>query len=135
MAALWRTKCPVCGQAVDVTGNNPCPKCGSNFTLPSDGFIQIYRMGSPLGIAAGFGIYINNVPIGYVANKQTIKIPVNFGTYNIHITCGMTRRCEDITVQITENNRFSYIKARIKPGFLTNTIICENSSANDMPQI
>lgn len=132
MSNLFRAKCS-CGHVCDIPGNAPCPKCGNPITLPPEGMIQIYRMGSPIGVAVGYGIYINGVPCGHLANKQSIRIPVAYGSYTLHFTCGATRRCQDLVVNITPENPVAYVKARIKPGFWTNSIIAEPASPQDMP--
>lgn len=135
MSNLLRTKCPSCGNVCDVAADAPCPKCNGMLTLPQEGGVQIYRMGSPLGIAVGYGVYVNGQPYGHLANKESIRIPLPYGTYTFHFTCGMTRRCEDVTVTLTPENRFAYIKARIKAGFWTNKIIAELANKEDMPPV
>lgn len=132
MSKLLRSKCPKCGNVQDVSADYACSKCGTAVTLPKDGVIQIYRMGSPIGVAVGYGIYINGNPCGHLANTESIRIPVPYGTYTLHFTCGATRRCQDLTVEVTPENRIAYVKARIKMGFWTNTIIAESSRAEDM---
>lgn len=131
--ALFRIKCPSCGHVSDVAGDCPCSKCKNPLTVPTEGGVQIYRMGSPVGIAVGYGIYINGQPYGHLANRESVRIPLPYGTYTFHFTCGMTRKCEDITVTLSPENRVAYIKARIKMGFWTNKIIAEASKAEDMP--
>ena len=66
MSQLLRIKCPSCGNVVDVAGNGTCANCGNPLVLPEDGVIQIYRMGSPFGIAVGMGIYLNGNPLGHL---------------------------------------------------------------------
>lgn len=135
MSALLRTKCASCGTVADISAEAPCPKCKNMLNLPPDGVIQIYRMGSPIGVAAGYGIYLNGQPFGHLANKESIRIPVPYGTYTLHFTCGMTRKCQDITVTVSPENRHSYVKVRIKPGFWTNCIVAEPATAQDMPSL
>lgn len=135
MSTLLRNKCPSCGHVADVPGNYVCPKCKNNIDLNSDGIIQIYRMGSPIGVAAGYGIYINGNPCGHIGNKQSIRIPVPFGKYTLHFTCGATRKCQDVTVDITPENSNAYVKVHIKPGFWTNCIIAETATAQEMPAL
>lgn len=131
--ALFRVKCPACGQVSDIAGDSPCSKCKNPLAVPTEGGVQIYRMGSPVGIAVGYGIYINGQPYGHLANKESVRIPLPYGIYTFHFTCGMTRRCQDVTVALTPENRVAYIKARIKMGFWTNKIIAEEAKAEDMP--
>lgn len=131
--ALFRVKCSSCGNVCDIASDTVCPKCKNALTIPKDGGVQIYRMGSPVGIAVGYGTYINGQPYGHIGNKESVKIPLAYGTYTFHFTCGMTRKCQDVTVEITPENRFAYIKARIKMGFWTNKIIAELVKLEDMP--
>ena len=133
MSQLLRIKCPSCGEVQDIPANGPCRKCSNALVLPEDGVIQIYRMGSPLGIAVGMGIYLNEVPLGYLANAEQIRIPVAYGHYKVHMTHGANRRCKDAEFDITPENRFVYLKARLKMGLITNTVVIEPSTADQMP--
>ncbi len=135
MSLLLRTKCPSCGKVVDVDSPSPCPDCKTPLPLSPEGCIQLYRMGSPLGIAVGYGVYLNGQPYGHLANKQSIRIPLPFGTYTLHFTCGMTRKCQDVTVTLNPDSPNAYVKARIKAGFWTNTIIATQCAAEEMPPL
>ncbi len=135
MSQLLRIKCPKCGAIQDIPGNCPCKQCKNQLVLPEDGVIQIYRMGSPIGIAVGLGIYLNSIPLGHVANTSSIRIPVGYGHYKIHMTLGATRRCRDVEFDITPQERIVYVKAHIKPGFWTNTVVIEKVTADQMPPL
>ena len=135
MSYLLRAKCPSCGHVFDAAPNNPCPKCGTMFQLPQDGVLQIYRMGNFFGAAVGYGIYINGIPYGHLANQQSVRIPLPYGRYSIHFTCGTVRRCQDAIIDLTPQNRFAYIKGRIKTGFWSHSLVAEHARAEDMPQI
>lgn len=52
MSKLLRVKC-TCGHVMNAAPGNLCPKCKKPLDFPPDGLISLYRMGSPLGIAAG----------------------------------------------------------------------------------
>ena len=134
MSQLLRSKCPSCGNVEDVQGNGTC-KCGTPIVLPEDGVIQIYRMGSPVGVAVGFGIYLNDAPYGHLANASSIRIPVAYGHYKVHMTQGMNRRCVDQEFDITPENRFAFLKAHLKMGFFSNTIVIEQVAADQMPPL
>ena len=134
MAQLFRIKCPSCNEVQDIPANGPCKKCNTNIVLPEDGVIQIYRMGSPLGVAVGMSIYLNEIPLGHLANAESVKIPVPYGHYKLHMTHGMNRKCKDAEFDITPENRFAYLKARLKMGLITNTVVIEQSTADQMPQ-
>lgn len=101
MAIMLRLKCPSCGEVMNAAGFCNCTKCGTPIRYNGWGMLQIYRMGSPVGIAAGYGIYLDGQPYGHLANKESIRIPLPMGTHTLHMTCGMTRRCEDLTFTLT----------------------------------
>ena len=134
MSKLLRYKCKTCNKVEEYDSADFCPKCGNKF-VNSEGMVQIYRMGSPLGVAVGYGIYINGEPYGHLGNTETTRIPLAYGTYNFHFTCGMTRKCKDVSITLSPEKPKAYIKARIKMGFWTNTIIAEEVSESDMPLI
>ena len=133
MAIMLRTKCPQCGELVETLSNCCCGKCGAPISFAGMGMVQIYRMVSPIGIAVGYGIYLDGQPFGHLANKQSIRIPVPFGTHTLHITCGMTRRCQDLTFTLTPQAPAAYVKAHIKMGVWSNSIIIEPAMPNEMP--
>ena len=135
MSQLLRIKCPSCGEVQDIPANGPCRKCSNALVLPEDGVIQVYRMGSPLGVAVGMSIYLNEVPLGHLANAESIKIPVAYGHYKLHMTHGMSRKCVDAEFDVTPEERFIYLKAHIKPGFWSNTVVVERVSGDQMPPI
>ena len=131
-----RIKCPHCETVADLPENvNACPKCKNELSPANEGCIRLYRMGSPIGIAVGYGIYINGVPYGHIANKQSLRIPLPYGTYNFHFTCGMTRKCIDVAVTLSPESPVACIKARIVPGFWTNKIVAELADPTTMPPI
>ena len=134
MAVSFRFKCASCGEVSDLPANSVCPKCQQPLPL-AEGYVQVYRMGSPIGMAVGYGIYINGQPYGHLQNKHSVRIPLPLGTYNFHFTCGMTRKCEDLSVTLSPENPVAYVKAYITPGFWTNTIKAELAQLSDMPPI
>ena len=83
MAIKYRIKCPSCGEIQDINVNCPCKKCGGMLNAQNDACIQLYRMGSPVGIAMGYGLYLDGVPFGHLANKQSIRIPVCAGEHKV----------------------------------------------------
>lgn len=133
MAHSYRLKCPTCQNVMDAAGPTVCPKCGTPVDVNQGGMIQLYRMGSPIGIAVGFGIYINGQPCGHIGNKQSLLIPVPYGTYTLHCTAGMTRRCQDLVVTVTPQAPVVFTKVRIKMGFWTNSLVVEPSTQAEMP--
>ena len=135
MADQFRIKCPSCGHVFDGEPTSSCPKCKLPTAVSAEGGVQIYRMGSPIGIAVGYGIYINEIPYGHLGNQESVRIPLPYGTYTLRFTCGMTRKCQSVTVTLTPENRLAYIKARIKMGFWANKIIAETAKPEEMPPL
>ena len=131
MSAKIRIKCPHCQEVLNVPSvNYICSECKKPLGIVEEGNIYIYRQGSPLGIAGGFGLFINGEPYGYIGNRELIRIPVKFGTYNIHSAVGMNRKCTDLQVTITPQNRVAYTKIYMKPGFWTNSFVVEPVDPN-----
>ena len=131
MAAKIRIKCPHCNEASNVHSiYDVCPKCKKPMNLEEQGCIYLYRQGSPYGIAGGFGIYLNNEPFGYIGNKELLRFPLKYGTYNIHCAVGMSRKCRDMQVTISPEYPVGYAKVYIKPGFWTNSFVVEPVDPN-----
>lgn len=134
MAKVYRIKCS-CGEVSNVYPGSTCPKCKQPINLPPDGIIYLYRKGSPLGIAGGFGIYINGQPYGFIGNRETVRIPLPYGSYNLHIASGMNRRCNDFVINLTPENRQAFMKVWMRPGFWTNSFVLEPSVPEEMPNL
>lgn len=135
MADGLRVKCPQCGEVVDVFGDCSCAKCGAPLYAAQPAMIHLYRMGSAWGIANGFGVFIDGQPFGYIGNKETIHIPLPYGTHTVHVALGMSRRCNDMTVNLTPQAPVGYLKVRIVPGFWTNRFEIMPSDPSEMPNI
>ena len=131
--ASYRVVCPNCRKSLNVINDGPCPSCRSQITIPRGGMIQIYRMGNFIGAAAQAGIYINNVPYGHVGNRSTVMIPLEFGSYLLHMTMGMNRRCNDPTITLTPQNPVAYLKMHIRMGAFSNTQVIEPADPATMP--
>ena len=127
-----RVKCP-CGNVANVFPGQICAKCKRPVPISNQGLIQLYRKGSPLGVAGGFGIYLNDVPYGYIGNKETVMMPLPFGSYKLHIAVGMSRRCTDMMITLTPENPVAYMKVWMKPGFWSNSFVLEPSTVSEMP--
>lgn len=126
MAAKIRIKCERCGTVENVhSANTICPSCRSQIADPCEGKIYIYRQGSPYGVAGGFGLFLNNQPYGFIGNKELLCFPIKYGSYRIHCAVGMSRKCQDIVVNLSENNPVAYTKVYIKPGFWANSFVVE----------
>ncbi len=131
MSAKLRIKCPHCGEVKNVHSiNEVCTKCNKPLNILEEGYIYVYRQGSPYGIAGGFGLFLNGQPYGYIGNKELLRIPVKFGTYNIHSAVGMSRKCRDLEVTITPENPVAYTKVYIKAGFWVNSFVVEPVDPN-----
>lgn len=125
MAAKMRIKCPHCGAVENVAaGGVSCPKCGKALES-AVACVYLYRQGSPYGIAGGFGIYIDGQPYGHIGNKETLCIPLSYGSHTLHCAVGMSRKCRDLQVNLSPENPQAYAKVYIKPGFWTNSFVIE----------
>ncbi len=135
MASLWRIKC-ACGNVANAAPGQVCPKCKRPYEFPqAGGYIQLYRKGSPMGIASGFGLYLNDQPLGYIGNKETVKMPVPFGTHKLHVAVGMSRKCTDLMINVTPQAPRAFVKVWMKPGFWTNSFVLEPASPEEMPNV
>lgn len=126
MAAKLRIKCPHCGKIGNIIPANPlCPSCANPIAIPGDACIYLYRQGSPIGIAGGFGLYLNNQPFGHIGNQELLCFPLPYGKYNLHVATGMNRRCNDMLIELTPHNRCVYYKVHMRMGFWTNSFVLE----------
>lgn len=133
MAAKYRVKCPRCGEVLNLFGSSPCTKCGAPLNAQLPAMLRLYRMGNFYGVAGGFGIYLNGVPYGYIGNKESLTIPLNYGTYTLHIAVGVSRKCNDLTFTLTPQAPVMCAKTYIKPGFWTNSFGIEPARPEEMP--
>ena len=127
-----RVKCS-CGEVMNAQPGGICSKCKKPLDIPGDAVIRLYRMGSPLGVAGGFGIYLNGEPMGHIGNKETVMLPVKYGTDTLHVAAGMNRKCQDLTCTLTPENRFANAKVWMKPGFWSNSFVIEPAAPEEMP--
>ena len=128
-----RTKCPQCKTVQDIQGATQCTNCG-NPLMPQAGTISVYRKGSPIGAAMGFGVYINDQPFGHIAATESVTFTLPYGTYKFHMTCGATRRCKDMMVTISPEFPTAYLRAAMKSGFWSNTILIDPMKPEEFPQ-
>lgn len=133
MAIKFRVKCPRCGEVQNIYGDIQCGKCGAPVSVQQPGMLQLYRMGNFYGVAGGFGLYINGVPYGYIGNKESLRIPLPYGTYTLHIAVGLSRKCNDLTFTLTPQAPVICAKTYIKPGFWTNSFGIEVARPEEMP--
>lgn len=130
-----RFKCPACGEVKDLPETvAACPKCGQKL-VTGEGYLQLYRMGSPLGVAMPYAIYIDKVGYGHLANKESTRISLPFGEHLVHVTLGMNRKCTDMTINLTPEAPIFYMKAHIKAGFIQNKIVLEAAKPEEMPPL
>ena len=132
--AKYRVKCPKCGEIVNLSGTGPCPKCGQPIDVNTPGSIALYRMGNMMGSAAGFGIYVNDVPFGHIGNREHLIFPLPFGDYKMHIACGMNRKCNDPVIHLTPDDPNVCLKVHMKMGFVSNSFILERVDPSTMPK-
>ena len=110
-------------------GMTACKTCGA--PLPSGGFIQLYRMGNPIGAAVGMGVYIDDVPFGHIATKQSIRISVPYGPHKVHVTHTTTRKCNDPVFTVTPEMPYAWCKAHFSSGGFAITV--EQAAPSEMP--
>ncbi len=131
MAAKIRIKCPHCNEVNNVPASaTQCPECHQPVQTVNQGYLYLYRQGSPYGVAGGFGIYLNGVPFGHIGNKELLCFPLPYGTYNIHCAAGMSRKCEDLQVTLSPESNVAYTKVHIRPGFWANSFVVEYVDPN-----
>lgn len=134
MAVKFRIKCPTCGEIQNIAGETQCCKCHASVTPNLPAMIRLYRMGSPLGIANGFGIYIDGEPFGYIANKESLRIMLPYGRHTLHLTCGLARKCNDVTFDFTPQTPVLCVKGHMKMGVFLNSMVLEISDPATMPE-
>lgn len=132
--AKFRFKCPACGEVVNLACSGPCPKCGAPLIAEQPARIRLYRMGNFMGSANGFGIYINNVPFGHIGNRESLIFPLPYGSYTMHITCGMNRKCNDPVIELTPQDNDVCYKVHMRMGFIQNSFILERVDPSTMPE-
>ena len=131
---MYRAVCPACGRAVNIPNDGPCPHCGSQITLPRGGLLKIYRMGNFIGVAAACSIYLNNTPYGHIGNKETVQIPLPYGSYLVHMAQGLSRKCNDPTVTLSPQDPVACLKMHIRVGAFVNSMILEPADPASMPE-
>lgn len=126
MAKKLRIKCPLCNKVNNIPEEGKfCPECQRPIEPCTEACIYLYRQGSPLGVASGFGIYLNGEAYGHIGNKEILCFPLPYGTYTIHCAAGMNRKCKDLQITLTPENRVAYAKVFMKPGFWSNSFVVE----------
>lgn len=108
-----------------------CPHCQTPLQLNDCGAIQLYRMGNMMGMAVGMGIYVDELPYGHIANKESIRIVLPYGAHKIHVTHTSTRACNDPIVTLTPEAPIAFMKARF--GAMGFKIVVEPAKPEDMP--
>ncbi len=132
-----RVLCSSCNAVNETTGGGSinCSQCGRPFTLPVEGVIRLYRMGSPMGMAVGFGIYIDDKPCGYIGNTESLSIPIGPGRHTLYMRMrGQPTRSEVTTFTVTPTDRVFCFKVHIKTGFWKGTLVIERVRDSEMPQ-
>lgn len=130
----YRVKCAACGEVLNVGAACSCPKCGAAVTPEQPGMLKLYRMGNFVGVAVGFGIYLNDRPMGHIGNKETVCIPLPYGNYKLHMTAGMSRKCRDLEFTVSPEDPYICAKVHLKMGFISNTVVPERVAPSEMPE-
>lgn len=124
-----RYRCPN-GHLFDSTdGQTVCRKCGA--PLQTGGLIQLYRVGNMMGVAVGMGVYIDGLPYGYLANKQSIRLCVPYGAHKVHVTHTATRACNDPVFNVSPACPFVWCKAHFSSAGFSITV--EQAPPESMP--
>lgn len=129
----YRIRCPHCGSVVNIS-NSECPQCHGSIIPVGMAYIDLYRMGNFVGSAAGLGIYIDGEPLGYIGNRESLRVCVPFGVHTIHIAAQMARKCNDLTFQFTPEQPLVCIKVSTVVGFWANSFKLEQVPASEMPE-
>lgn len=141
MSKLLRFKCPNCGKVQDVLGDGPCKVCKVMVKLPEDGVIQLYRMASCGGnFGRSMEVFINGIRLGTMKSENIIRIPVPYGHYQVmakFLDYKMSKyKGIGLEFDVTPENRIINLKAaRCLPGYMTNTVILEMASPEEMPTL
>ncbi|MBR4580052.1 MAG: hypothetical protein IKO32_02340 [Lachnospiraceae bacterium] len=110
-----------------------CSSCGRPLDVANCGAIQLYRMGNMMGMAVGMGVYIDDIPFGHLANKESARFVVPYGSHKIHVTHTSTRACNDPIVTITPEQPVAFMKAHFAAmGF---KIAVEPARPEEMPPV
>ena len=134
MARTYRMKCPACGNVQNLNGSGPCAKCGAPLYVEQPAAIAVYRMGNFVGMANGFGLYLNEQPFGAIGNKESLTIPLPYGEYKLHVVCGMNRKCNDPVFRLSPEDPYVCVKVSMKMGFIQNKFIVDRVDPATMPQ-
>jgi len=122
-----------CGNVFNGTEQTTvCPGCGRPLDLNNCGAIQVYRMGNMVGMAVGMGIYVDEMPFGHLANKESVRLVVPYGTHKLHMTLSTNRNCNDPMITITPEAPVAFCKAHISGGFVAKIVI-EPANPQEMP--
>lgn len=133
MALTYRVKCPTCGKVQNLPRSGPCVDCGETLKVNQQGAIALYRMGNFIGAVSGYGIYLNGQPYGAIGNRETIILPLPYGSYRLHIVCGMNRQCNDPVIRLTPKDPFVCLKVHVRLGFNSNRYIIQRVDPDTMP--
>ena len=127
-----RIRCAACGTVSDVQEDTACPKCRAALPQPA-GYVKLYRMGNPLGCAAALGIYVDNVPMGYIGNTQTRWVRVPYGSHTFHCAMQMNRRCNDTAITLSAEQPVAGLRVAIKMGVWANSFVLTPCDPGELP--
>lgn len=139
MSFLLRFKCPKCGKVAEIPGDAPCPKCRTMITLPPDGVIQIHRNSKGYRSLERTRLFINGIPLGYMRDMDSIRIPVLYGHYSISMKyLGNAARVErgiPIEFDVTPTNRYVFLKSNVSYTLMSSTMSFEFTAPEEMPPL
>lgn len=101
----------------------------------AQGELTIFRKGHYMGCDKKFKVYLNNQLYGEIDNKELVKFYLPYGAYTLHFECGLTKKCKDITIEITLQEPKVYVLTSVKASFWKNHIVIEKRSESNVLEL
>ena len=121
----YRTQCS-CGKIQDFKSETAiCSRCNANLLSQTEGRLTLYRKATYVGCENNFTVFLNNVPLRELRSNQTVTYCLPYGAYTVHFSCGYTKKCKDITVELTEEKKEVCLLTMVKMKMWKNVIIIE----------
>lgn len=133
MAQNLRVRCS-CGEVADIFPGYICARCRQPIVVPQGGMLNLYRKPAVLGFAVGYGVYLNELPYGYVGMGEVARIPLPFGEYKLHIAATTNRKCTDMIITLTPDSPMVNLSVQLKMGAFVNKFILEPIAYEELPQ-
>jgi hypothetical protein len=109
----YRYRCS-CGHVYDNAGTSAaCPKCKQENSTEGCGIAQIYRLGNYVGSLVKMGLYVDEEPYGYIANRGSIKLVIPYGEHQLSATLNRTKTPKPPVINLTPEQPEVYYKTAI----------------------